>query len=79
MMKILKPVPHANTFIYFCKLFKPFFTVYIMIFNTKKNILVAPTHYYYYKFLACVYFVLVFVCFMFSFIIFIKLVKLIPY
>ena len=48
------------------------------MFNTKKNInknlLVAPTHYYYYKGLASILYLLAFLCFMFSFIIFLRLV-----
>lgn len=54
-----------------------------MKFDTKKNInkilLRAPTHYYYYKVLATFFYLLAFVCFMFSFIIFIRLVNLMPY
>lgn len=50
-----------------------------MLFGIKKNIpkviLVAPTHYYYYKGLSIVFYLLSFFCFMFSFIMFLKLVN----
>ena len=47
--------------------------------NINKNLLRAPTHHYYYKGLATFFYLLAFLCFMFSSIIFIRLVKLIPY
>ncbi len=42
--------------------------------NINKNLIVAPTHYYYYKSLAIINYLIAFLCFIFSFIIFLRLV-----